>query len=224
MIDLTIERKITKGRNISLVIYQNGRVVLKHPARIQKKQLEDFLSEKRDWIESKLEQLPKDIPQKLKFEEGEKTIIFGSSTKISIIPGKKYVYFDGIINIPNAKTAESRIRKGKQALKDLLLQKVLPLVEKISLTLNTKVTKISIKPMRSLWGSCNSKNQISINLSLVHCPDYIIEYIILHEIAHTIEHNHSSKFWKIVESQNPNYKIAEKWLKDLGKKYIYYLN
>lgn len=224
MHDLKIERKITKGRNISLVIYQNGRVVLKHPARVQKKQLEDFLSEKKDWIVSKLEQLPKDIPQKLKFEEGEKTIIFGSSTTITIIPKKRYVYCDGTINIPNTKTAESRIRKGKQVLKELLLQKVLPLVEKTSIALNTKVTKISIKTMRSLWGSCNSKNQISLNLSLVHCPDYIIEYIILHEIAHTIEHNHSSKFWKIVESQNPNYKKAEKWLKDIGKKYIYYLN
>ncbi|MCW7492726.1 M48 family metallopeptidase [Leptospira sp. 2 VSF19] len=224
MIDLTIERKITKGNNISLVVYQNGRVVLKHPAKVPKKQLEDFLSEKKDWIVSKLAQLPKDIPQKLKFEDGEKTYIFGNPTTVSIIPKKKYIYLNGTIQIPNTKTADSRIRKGKQVLKELLLEKVLPLIEKTSLALNTKVTKISIKTMRSLWGSCNSKNQISLNLSLVHCPDYIIEYIILHEIAHTIEHNHSSKFWKIVKSQDPNYKVAEKWLKDVGKKYIYYLN
>ncbi|TGK86393.1 M48 family peptidase [Leptospira montravelensis] len=224
MIDLTIERKTTKGRNISLVVYQNGRVVLKHPARVPKKQLEEFLFEKKDWILAKLKQLPKDIPQKLKFEDGEKIHIFGILTTISLSSEKKYSYLGKTIQIPNGDNSGSKIRKCKKLLKEILLEKILPIIEKTSTALNTKVTKISIKAMRSLWGSCNSKNQISLNLSLVHCPDYIIEYIILHEIAHTIEHNHSSKFWKIVESQNPNYKIAEKWLKDEGKKYIYYLN
>ncbi|XDD56153.1 M48 family metallopeptidase [Leptospira sp. WS4.C2] len=224
MIDFKIERKTTKGKTISLVVYQNGKVVLKHPARVHKKQLEEFLSEKKDWILSKLKELPKDIPKKLKFEDGERTHIFGIPTTIYLSSQKKYNYTEGTIQIPNLNKELSRIRKGKLALKEILLEKIKPLVETTATALNTKVTKISIKTMRSLWGSCNSKNQISLNLSLVHCPDNIIEYIILHEIAHTIEHNHSSKFWKIVESQNPDYKVAEKWLKEIGKKYIYYLN
>ncbi|EMY67875.1 M48 family metallopeptidase [Leptospira vanthielii] len=224
MIDLKIERKTTKGKNISLVVYQNGKVVLKHPAKVPNKQLEEFLSDKKEWILSKLKQLPKDIPQRLKFEDGEKTHIFGNPTTIQLSPKKKYNFHTEILQIPNVNNEVSRIRKGKLALKELLLEKIKPLVNRTSINLNTKVEKVSIKTMRSLWGSCNSKNQISLNLSLVHCPDSIIEYIILHEIAHTIEHNHSSRFWKIVESENPNYKIAEKWLKEVGKKYIYYLN
>ncbi|EOQ95030.1 PF01863 family protein [Leptospira wolbachii serovar Codice str. CDC] len=224
MIDLEIERKTTKGRNISLVVYQNGKVVLKHPAKVPKKQLEEFLSEKKEWILSKLKQLPKDIPQKLKFEDGEKTHIFGNPTTIRLSPKKINIFQNEILQLPNTNNENSRIRKGKLLLKQILLEKIQPLVERTSLALNTKVSKVSIKTMRSLWGSCNSRNQISLNLSLVHCPDPIIEYIILHEIAHTIEHNHSSKFWKIVESQNPDYKTSEKWLKEVGKKYIYYLN
>ncbi|TGL41568.1 M48 family metallopeptidase [Leptospira perdikensis] len=224
MIDFEIERKTTKGRNISLVVYQNGKVVLKHPARVPKKQLEEFISEKKEWILSKLNNLPKDIPKKLKFTDGEITHIFGTPTTINISSQKKVTILNQTIQIPNIDSEKSRIRKGKLALKELLLEKIIPIVDTTSRALNTKVTKLSIKTMRSLWGSCNSKNQISLNLSLVHCPASIIEYIVLHEIAHTIEHNHSSKFWAIVESQNPNYKVAEKWLKEIGKKYIYYLN
>lgn len=224
MIDFEIERKTTRGRNISLVVYQNGKVVLKHPARVPKKQLEEFITEKKEWILSKLKDLPKDIPKKLKFADGETTHIFGNPTTIHLGSKKKVTFLEKTIQIPNIGNEDTRIRKGKLALKELLLEKIKPIVEKTTTDLNTKVTKLSIKTMRSLWGSCNSKNQISLNLSLVHCPDSIIEYIILHEVAHTIEHNHSSKFWKIVESQNPNYKIAEKWLKETGKKYIYYLN
>ncbi|TGL88299.1 M48 family peptidase [Leptospira congkakensis] len=224
MADFEIERKTTKGRNISLVVYQNGKVVLKHPARIPKKQLEEFLAEKREWILSKLEGLPKDIPKKLKFEEGEKIHIFGTQVTIQLSSNKRSNLTSEYIQIPKTKTEETRIRKGKLVLKEILFEKIIPLIESTSSALNTKVTKLSIKPMRSLWGSCNSKNQISLNLSLVHCPDSIIEYIVLHEIAHTIEHNHSARFWKIVESHNPKYKLAEKWLKEVGKKYIYYLN
>ncbi|PJZ44181.1 M48 family metallopeptidase [Leptospira brenneri] len=224
MVDLNIERRITKGRNISLVVYQNGKVVLKHPAKVPKKQLEEFISEKKDWILSKLKELPKDIPEKLRFQEGEKVHIFGNPISIHLSENKNRAPISETLQIPYGKNNESRARKAKEILKKILLEKINPLVESTATSLNTKVSKISIKTMRSLWGSCNSKNQISLNLSLVHCPDTIIEYIVLHEIAHTIEHNHSDKFWKIVESQNPNYKEAEKWLKEVGKKYIYYLN
>ncbi|EMY59668.1 M48 family metallopeptidase [Leptospira terpstrae] len=224
MIDFEIERKTTKGRNISLVVYQNGKVVLKHPPRVPKKQIDEFLSEKKDWIQSKLLQIPKDIPKKLKFIEGENTHIFGNQTTIHLVEKIKYKYLGKILELPYTKSEQSQIRKGKLILKEILQKKLEPMIASISESLNTKVTKVSIKTMRSLWGSCNSKNEISLNLSLVHCPDHIIEYIVLHEIAHTIEHNHSSKFWEIVKSKNPTYKQAEKWLKEYGKKYIYYLN
>ncbi|TGK83063.1 M48 family peptidase [Leptospira noumeaensis] len=224
MVDFEIERKTTKGRNISLVVYQNGKVVLKHPARIPQKQLEEFIAEKKGWVLSKLKSLPKDIPQKLKFQEGEKTHIFGETKTFLISSNQKFGLEGNTLKIPKTKSEQANVRKGKLILKEILLEKIKPIIESTSTALNTKVTKLSIKPMRSLWGSCNSKNQISLNLSLVHCPETIIEYIVLHEIAHTIEHNHSNRFWKIVESQNPNYKFAEKWLKEVGKKYIYYLN
>lgn len=224
MNQIEIERKITKSKNISLTVYQNGRVVLKHPAKISNNQLEDFIADKQNWILNKLEKIPKDIPKNLKFENGETIHIFGESVKIHL--NDKKTFYDPMngFYIKNEKNEILRQKKAKHFLKSLLVNKIEPLVEKFELNLKTKVNKISVRTMRSLWGSCNSKNDISVNLSLVHCPDYIIEYIILHEISHTIEHNHSQNFWNLVKSQNPNFKTAEKWLREHGKKYIYYLN
>ncbi|TGM06556.1 M48 family metallopeptidase [Leptospira jelokensis] len=221
---INIERKITKGRNLSLTVYQNGRVVLKHPVRYPKHQIESFLSEKREWIQNKLQNLPKDFPTKLNFTEGESFPIFGKMYPILSIEKGCYWNPENGFFIHSLLPDLKRQKKAKLILKSLLQDKVNPIIEKYERKFNTKVTKVSIKPMRSLWGSCNSKNAIAINLSLVHCPDFVIEYIVLHEMAHTLEHNHSKKFWEIVNSQNPNYKLAEKWLKDTGKKYIYYLN
>lgn len=224
MNQIEIERKVTKGRNISITVYQNGKVILKHPAKIPKIQLDSFLSEKQEWILNKLNKIPKDLPKKLKFEEKEIIHIFGEKSQIYL--NEKFTIYDrekGFF-IKNEKNLNTKTKKTKHYLRLLLMEKINTLVWKYEKNLNTKVNKITIRTMRSLWGSCNSKNQISFNLSLIHCPEFIIEYIVLHEIAHTIEHNHSQNFWNVVKSQNPNYKIAEKWLKETGKKYIYYLN
>ncbi|MCW7463870.1 M48 family metallopeptidase [Leptospira limi] len=224
MTQIEIERKITKSKNISLTVYLNGRVVLKHPAKISKIQLENFIAEKQNWILNKLQKIPKDLPKSLKFEDGETIHIFGESVKIYF--NDKKTFYDPMngFYVKKEKNEILRKKRAKHYLKSLLTSKIEPLVKKFEFNLKTKVNKISIRTMRSLWGSCNSKNYISINLSLVHCPDYIIDYIILHEISHTIEHNHSQKFWNLVKSQNPNFKIAEKWLRECGKNYIYYLN
>ncbi|XDD48458.1 M48 family metallopeptidase [Leptospira sp. WS39.C2] len=223
-IDLKIERKISKGKNITLTVYQNGKVILKHPARISKIQLDSFLAEKHNWILNKLNKLPKNIPKSLKFMEGESLPIFGEILPIFLNEKNTILLPDRGFYVRHEKNDLIRLKKAKSYLKSILLEKINPLVHKYESNLNTKVKKLTIRTMRSLWGSCNSKNYISINLSLIHCPDFIIEYIVLHEIAHTIQHNHSQKFWNIVKSQNPNYKVAEKWLKDTGKTYIYYLN
>jgi hypothetical protein len=75
--------------------------------------------------------------------------------------------------------------------------------------------------MKSLWGSCSFDNCLSFNLALVHCKPEIIEYLIVHEVCHTLEKNHSRNFWKLVKDLYPNFKNAELWLKNEGTKYIY---
>lgn len=80
------------------------------------------------------------------------------------------------------------------------------------------INKISLKYNFSNWGSCSSKRNLNFSTRLLLTPKHIIDYIIVHEMAHLKEMNHSKKFWSIVASVYPAYKEAEKWLNKYGHK------
>jgi predicted metal-dependent hydrolase len=73
--------------------------------------------------------------------------------------------------------------------------------------------RFSVKRLTSRWGSCSSKGDITLNFFLVQLPWHLIDYVIVHELAHTIQHNHSQAFWKQVENVLPNYKDLKKQIK-----------
>ena len=75
---------------------------------------------------------------------------------------------------------------------------------------------IRIKYNQSNWGSCSAKKNINLSSRLLFAPDSVIDYVIIHELAHLKELNHSKKFWRIVSDVMPDYKVHEKWLKENG--------
>jgi hypothetical protein len=75
------------------------------------------------------------------------------------------------------------------------------------------VTQVRVRHMRSRWGSCSSRRAISLNWRLIQTPESVRDYIILHELMHLREMNHSRRFWKHVARVCPNYAEAEAWLK-----------
>ncbi|MDI6724917.1 MAG: M48 family metallopeptidase [Methanobacterium sp.] len=85
-------------------------------------------------------------------------------------------------------------------------------VQKFSNELNVRVNRVYFRKMKSRWGSCSSKRNISINRYLIYLPENLIEYLVFHEMAHLIELNHSKKFWAIIHSKFPDYKEIEKEL------------
>lgn len=76
--------------------------------------------------------------------------------------------------------------------------------------------RISIRDQKSRWGSCSSTGTISINWRLIMAPPEILDYIIVHELAHLQELNHSARFWKLVEENCPNFRSHERWIKQNG--------
>ena len=74
--------------------------------------------------------------------------------------------------------------------------------------------KVRIKDIKYAWGSCSSKRNITINLKLANKGEKVIEYVVLHEMCHLREMNHSKKFWDLVEENMSDYKIYKKKLKD----------
>ena len=74
--------------------------------------------------------------------------------------------------------------------------------------------RITIREQKSRWGSCSSKHNLNFNWKLIMAPPQALDYVVIHELCHLHEFNHSPRFWSLVEAQMPDYKVWKKWLKD----------
>lgn len=80
--------------------------------------------------------------------------------------------------------------------------------------------RISIRHQKTRWGSCSGKGNLNFNCLLMLMPPEIIDYVVVHELCHRKEMNHSKEFWTLVETVLPDYKARKKWLKDHGNAYM----
>ncbi|MEM0994957.1 MAG: M48 family metallopeptidase [Bacteroidota bacterium] len=97
----------------------------------------------------------------------------------------------------------------------------LPAIEKRVHELNRlhfqkPIKKVYLKYNQSNWGSCSSKGNVNLSTRLLFAPDEVIDYVIIHELAHLIEMNHSNRFWNLVAKAMPDYQAKEVWLKENG--------
>ena len=83
-----------------------------------------------------------------------------------------------------------------------------------------RYNRIAIRTQHTRWGSCSSKGNLNFNCLLGLTPPEVLDYVVVHELCHLIEMNHSKQFWNAVERTIPDYKVHRKWLKDNGNKLI----
>jgi len=107
-------------------------------------------------------------------------------------------------------------REELQRLAELAL-KVIPVkVKHYAGLMNVTCGRITIRNQKTRWGSCSSKGNLNFNCLLMLTPDEVIDYVVIHELCHLIEMNHSREFWAQVENVLPDYKKQKQWLKDHG--------
>ena len=76
--------------------------------------------------------------------------------------------------------------------------------------------RITIRNQKTRWGSCSSKGNLNFNCLLMLAPPEVLDYVVVHELCHRMEMNHSKRFWSLVETVLPDYREQEKWLKGEG--------
>ena len=86
--------------------------------------------------------------------------------------------------------------------------------------IGVQYNQITIRTQRTRWGSCSSKGNLNFNCLLGLTPPEVLDYVVVHELCHLIEMNHSKQFWDAVERTLPDFKVHGKWLKDNGNKLI----
>ena len=82
--------------------------------------------------------------------------------------------------------------------------------------------RITVRDQRSRWGSCSSKGALSFNWRLVLAPHDVLDYVVVHEVCHLVEHHHGPEFWRLLERRRPGYRDSKRWLDDHGWEILAY--
>ena len=212
----------SKRKTLSLSINENADLVVRVPHRASYDEIQKFISEKSVWIDNKQRLIKARLKDNLNQHSSDKCLYLGSLYPLKIDNNSvEPIYFNGhIFTIANVNREKISLLL-KSWYKKRFIEVALPRLSYFSDKHNLKVNQVRVKEQKTLWGSCSSKNNINLNYLLIMAPMKVIDYVIVHELVHTIHKNHSAKFWQKVETIMPNYKDARNWLKENGYRLRY---
>jgi len=201
---------------------QDGNVTVHLPKLMPLWLAKQFVMRKQQWIEDKLKNFQQ-RPPKRQFIEGELQPFMGEQYPLNIIqePQRQrlYVRLDQqklvIMAPPNVTALQVRqalTRWYRRQAESLLSERVKQLAEQTGLRPN----QVQIKSYKARWGSCTMRGDIQLNWQLVQATQSINDYVIIHELCHLRQHNHSKAFWDLVEQFDPNFREHRRWLKQHG--------
>lgn len=117
------------------------------------------------------------------------------------------------------KVSDTLSESEKKTYRSLARKQITSYVEYYAAQMNVSYGRIAIREQKTCWGSCSSKRNLNFNWKLILMPAEIMEYVVVHELAHLFEMNHSKAFWSIVERVLPDYRKRRTWLHKNGKNY-----
>ena len=207
----------SKRKTLSLTINDNAELIIRAPKRLSIEKIQDFINEKENWINRKkrlIENQIKDVTS-----NHNKLLYLGNLFPIYVEQNaSKELFFTGEEFIANSIEPDSLSLSIKKWYKNKFKEIALPRVAYFANKHHLMVNQVRIKNQKTMWGSCSSKNNINLNYLLLMAPMGVIDYVIVHELVHTIHRNHSTDFWDSVESIMPEFQEHKRWLKKNGYK------
>lgn len=121
------------------------------------------------------------------------------------------------LTVPDPTDRETLRALIRKALSEEALRQIRRLIEIHAPALRVQPGRIAIREQKSRWGSCSDRDNLNFNWKLMLAPPEALEYVVIHELCHLIEFNHSARFWKLVATRMPHYEQPKKWLKENGE-------
>lgn len=214
--DDVVVRRSPKARRYRLSVGRDGIAVLTIPVRGSERQARQFFETQRDWLERtrrRLAQLPRSatvwtVGTRVLWRGEWCSITRGAEVPPQVAVGSdcfRVSRHDGDLR----PTLESHFRRIARI-------ELPPRTWELAAVTGVEVGEVVVRDQRTRWGSCSSSGTISLNWRLVQAPAFAADYIILHELMHVREMNHSGRFWALVEGVCPRWQEAERWLKNHG--------
>jgi len=223
--DFIFEIKRSNRRKTLCLQIRDGRVQAMVPAHTPDSQINDLVDRHKDWIREKLhEQAARPKAEARNFVSGEFFPYLGRDHQLCIRTGAPWPaeMINGkiVVTVP-ARLKECDLRSAiKERLHEwyrvMALEKFQTQTGQFSGKLGVVVKAVKVKNYRRRWGSCSARGELSFNWRLIMAPSTVIDYVVAHEVAHLVYHNHSPEFWVVVDRLMPTYRHQQNWLNQNG--------
>jgi len=173
-----------------------------------------FVERNRPWLEQQLQKMAALPEERRELRLGTEVLFRGEMVKIESVNNGatgQIRFGSEVVAVANP-AGDLRVPIVRH-LRKLAAVEFPPVVLSFAAIHGLVVKRVTVRDQRSRWGSCSRRGTISLNWRLIQAPPFVRDYLILHELAHLREMNHSPRFWREVERLCPNYKIAELWLR-----------
>lgn len=209
-----------KRRKLTITVERDRSVVVHAPTDVSDEKIREVVEAKRFWIFEKLNHGQKYSPPPPPGKElvnGEAALYLGRSYRIEVVDtDAPEIQFAQRFIIPR-----SYISRRKEVLRDWYKERakevILPRVRMFAARLGVDFKHARIVDNRYRWGSCTVKDNVNFNWRLIKAPMFVIDYVIIHELAHLMEPNHTPRFWNIISAQTPTMEKARAWLRENGQ-------
>jgi predicted metal-dependent hydrolase len=218
-VNYTLKRS-ARRRSIGLRIDDRG-LTVSMPLRASERWLHDVLQDRANWVVEKLAGWQARRPDVMSWADGETIPYLGELLTLRVVqsmfaaPAQQHnedlrVF---VQDETNAAQIEKKVTVWyRHQAHALFAERVAHYAPK----LNVAPAAIKLSVAKTRWGSCTSRGVVRLNLNLIKLPEYLLDYVVVHELAHLREMNHSAAFWQVVASACPNYAILRRELKSLA--------
>jgi predicted metal-dependent hydrolase len=208
--------RVRRARRYILRIRPDGTLRVTVPRGGSHREARAFVERNRRWIaRERLRVREHQAP--VEWQHGSELMLGGTYVTVEVqsCPGSDVVrYGDRVVPLRDGEAVRSAIERDLRLLAKLTL---VPRLRELAAEHELSVRSISIRNQRSRWGSCARNGNVALNFRLVQMPPAIRDYVLLHELMHVRQQNHSRRFWRLVEAACPSFREAERWLRTTGR-------
>lgn len=206
----------SKRKTLALIVEPDGQLTIRAPEQMKDADIWQFVKKKEKWIERKQAQTRKKIGLPREFINGGTFPYLGQEIPLLIVSGQK----PALVLDKCFKLKETALEHAESVFEAWYKEQAFEVLTKrvsfYAMKHSFEVKKVRISSARTRWGSCSTRGTLSFTWRLVLAPLDVLDYVVVHELCHLHELNHSEKFWARVEDILPDYKVRRTWLKENG--------
>ncbi len=220
----TITRK-ARRKTVAIIVHPDKTVEILAPVSLQDAEINAVAERKQQWITARLNELDScefQIPRH-HFEEGEQFLFRGKPLSLTLVDGRDDVCIKNdrlSVAVPYVLTKEERSNYIQERLHRWFISQARRILQsktfEYGLLCGYAPVFVAVKEYRSRWGCCFSDGRIYYNWKIIMAPEEIINYVVVHELCHLQEANHSSRYWALVAKHIPDWREKRNWLRRNG--------